>query len=138
MPKGSGAPPCQDDCLCGKHRRIDNPTYNGRHWRVNDKLRWAGFQICVDCKKKADQWSQIRGTTGKDPSHYKPRCKSCHNKYDWDTNNFTKLTPEEVSQIRYMYRTGRWFQRELGDIYGVTQPTISVIVNDHTWNGHAY
>lgn len=112
-------------------------TYNGRHWRVRDKRGWAGFQNCVDCKKKADHWSQIRGTDGDDPDHYEPRCRSCHNKYDYDTNNFTKLTPDEVAQIRYMYKTGRWFQRELGEIYGITQPTVSAIVNNHTWSGHA-
>jgi transposase-like protein len=117
---------------------IDGISYPGKHWRVNDKRGWAGFQHCVDCPSKADQWSQIRGTSGLDPDDYEPRCKSCHNKYDWRTGNYAKLTLEQVKEIRDMYKTGKWYQRELAETFGVKQSTISVIVNDKTWSGNAY
>jgi DNA-binding Xre family transcriptional regulator len=44
-----------------------------------------------------------------------------------------KLTADDVKQIRSLYMTGTIRQQELADRYGVTNPTISVIVNYKTW-----
>lgn len=119
--------------------KVDEPGYNGAHYRVRVHRGDACNYECVDkCGKTAQQWSQIRGTTGFDPEHYEPRCKSCHNKYDWRTGNYAKITPEKASEIKDLYATGSYYQRELGDMFGLTQSTISSIVNNKIWVGNAY
>ena len=40
-----------------------------------------------------------------------------------------KLSDEQVLEIRHRYATGQITQRELGDMFGVTDATISTIVN---------
>lgn len=45
----------------------------------------------------------------------------------------SKLTPQQVRRIVDMYRTGLLSQEEIGDHYGVTQCTISGIVNRKAW-----
>lgn len=45
----------------------------------------------------------------------------------------TKLTFEKAEQVRKLYKTGAYHQRELAKIYGVLQTTISMIVNNQTW-----
>ncbi len=45
----------------------------------------------------------------------------------------SELTDEDVSEIRKMYATGGITQREIGEIYGLKQNTISTIVNKVNW-----
>jgi hypothetical protein len=75
----------------------------------------------------------MKGMPAEDPNNYEPRCRSCHNKYDWDTLNVTKLTPDQVHEIRDLWATGQYYQQTLANMFGVTQSTISVIVNYQTW-----
>jgi hypothetical protein len=118
----------------GHNWRIDEPSLQGSHYRVRITRGSADQHACIDCGRQAIHWSQIRGTTGYDPSHYEPRCRSCHNKYDWDTLNVTKLSPAKVTEIRTLWATDNYYQRELAELFGVTQSTISVIVNNKTWS----
>jgi hypothetical protein len=43
------------------------------------------------------------------------------------------LTIEKVHEIRRMYASGRYFQRELGEIFGVTQTLIGGVVRGSRW-----
>ncbi|MGV7698396.1 hypothetical protein PJM27_22390 [Mycobacterium kansasii] len=44
-----------------------------------------------------------------------------------------KLSDDDVRDIRADYAAGRWSQKDLAYIYGVSQPTISGVVNGDTW-----
>lgn len=44
-----------------------------------------------------------------------------------------KLTEDDVREIRADYAAGRWCIKDLADIYGVTQPTMSAVVHRRTW-----
>lgn len=44
-----------------------------------------------------------------------------------------KLTEDDVRAIRADYAAGRWGIKDLADIYGVTQPTMSAVVHRRTW-----
>lgn len=44
-----------------------------------------------------------------------------------------KLTWEQVREIRKLYQTGEYFQRELGEMFGVSSPAIQGIVGNRTW-----
>jgi hypothetical protein len=44
-----------------------------------------------------------------------------------------KLDADDVREIRRLYATGEWGVKDLAYIYGVTQPTMSAVVNGKTW-----
>ncbi|OBH17054.1 hypothetical protein [Mycolicibacter sinensis] len=49
------------------------------------------------------------------------------------TDRRAKLTEDDVRAIRADYAAGRWGIKDLADIYGVTQPTMSAVVHRRTW-----
>jgi hypothetical protein len=48
--------------------------------------------------------------------------------------NQSKLTEQEVLEIRYLYKTANYSQRELGDMFNVTYGSIGPIINRKTWS----
>lgn len=44
-----------------------------------------------------------------------------------------KLTEDDVREIRRLYKTGKWNQYELANIFGVSQPAVSNIVRRTAW-----
>ena len=46
----------------------------------------------------------------------------------------TKITEEQVIAIRKLWKTGRYLQKEIAEMYGVTGMNISHIVREKTWN----
>lgn len=46
-----------------------------------------------------------------------------------------KLTEEQVTEIRSLYRAGDYSQRQLGEMYGVTQTNVQAIVSGRSWGG---
>jgi hypothetical protein len=45
----------------------------------------------------------------------------------------SKLSSEQVDEIRVLYATGKFFQRTLADEYGVDQATICHIIRNESW-----
>ena len=45
-----------------------------------------------------------------------------------------KLTEEDVIEIRELHASGKWNQRELADIFGVSKPHISNIIRGKKWH----
>ncbi len=50
-----------------------------------------------------------------------------------ELNNFSKLTEKEVIMIREIYSNGKYFQRELGEMFGVSKSAIYNIIHKITW-----
>jgi hypothetical protein len=48
-------------------------------------------------------------------------------------SNFAKLSEEEVLDIRALYESGHFIQKELGKIYNIGQSNIEAIVNRKCW-----
>lgn len=46
-----------------------------------------------------------------------------------------KLTADDVRNIRALYAEGELSQRQIGELYGITQQHIGHIVNHKTWKG---
>ena len=46
-----------------------------------------------------------------------------------------KLTRQEATEIRRLYATGNYFQRELANLYGVSRSTIATISLGRSWVG---
>lgn len=56
-----------------------------------------------------------------------------HENPPWARNYKTKLSDEEVSVIRGAILSGELTQRQLAEMFGVTQPTISAIKTGNIW-----
>ena len=56
-----------------------------------------------------------------------PRIQSTHRR------NVSKLTPQQVIEIREKFSTGYYYQKDLAKEYGVIQQTIHLIVNGKRW-----
>lgn len=50
-----------------------------------------------------------------------------------ENNGLSKLTEQQVLEIRELYSTGDYLQREIGCIFNVSQRAISKIINFQTW-----
>lgn len=48
-------------------------------------------------------------------------------------NGQAKFTEDEVRQIRAMYATGRYRQKDVAAAFGTTQPVVSEMVNKKSW-----
>lgn len=80
-----------------------------RHCVAPSHLRWA-----TPVENAADRWTD--GTQPLGQSH-----------------GLSKLTDDQVREIRRRYASGGYRQRDLAAIYGVTQPAISAVVNRIRW-----
>jgi len=56
--------------------------YVKQHNKVYNTKGSATTRKCVGCGGPAVDWSQRHGTSGAQPSHYQPRCRTCHRRYD--------------------------------------------------------
>ena len=59
--------------------------------------------------------------------------KGRNNQAKGEKNGMTKLTEQEVREIREKYAKGNIFQKELADEYGVRQSTIGFIITHKSW-----
>lgn len=59
--------------------------------------------------------------------------KSRDNKAHHERVNTSKLTVDQVMEIRRLYDAGGMFQHELGKMFGVSQQNIFRIVHGETW-----
>jgi hypothetical protein len=50
-----------------------------------------------------------------------------------ENHHGAKLTEQNIHEIRELWRTCNWTQRELAEMFGVSQPTICAIVNYYGW-----
>jgi hypothetical protein len=76
---------CSDGCTCGNHRGrvFEEKNYGNIHARVARSRGLAKNYICIDCGNSAEEWSQVHGTDGLNPStDFVPRCVTCHRGYD--------------------------------------------------------
>lgn len=64
------------------------------HKRLYRKFGKASKHKCVDCGKKAQDWSNETGKYTDQLSDYKPRCRSCHVKKD---KNWIKKTKNNAN-----------------------------------------
>lgn len=127
---------CANACL-GERRRTSTPSYKGRHKRVYRARGPARDQACVDCGKPAREWSQIHGTDGTDEfEHYMPRCRSCHDSYDTESERRGEDRPNAGltnAQVRDIYLNVGTTPKELGEIYGVDPATVRRIRRGERW-----
>ena len=60
----------------------DNVSILALHRRIHRQYGSASNYQCVDCGKKAKDWSNEKEKYTSNVMDYKPRCRSCHVKRD--------------------------------------------------------
>ncbi len=66
---------------------------------------------------------------------YSPdNCRWVSHKENMWNRDTTKLNLEKVNEIRELYKTGNYLQKELAEKFKVDQPRISKILNNKIWN----
>jgi len=60
--------------------------------------------------------------------------KNRQQKLSGELNGRHKLIFKEVLEIRNLYLTGEYFQKDIAKIFGITQATVSSIILFKTWN----
>jgi hypothetical protein len=76
-------------------RRAPNPSYDVWHHRVTKARGPASGYACVDCGKRAQDWSTANPSSDDMRVRFQPRCRRCHRYHDGavgDGNPRAKLT----------------------------------------------
>jgi hypothetical protein len=55
-----------------------------------------------------------------------------------ERNGYSKLTQIQVNEIRRLYATGKYSQKQLAKIFNISQPGISLIIINKTWINNKY
>lgn len=108
--------------------RIAFIVFKGEHPRDKYVLHTCDQPACVnpDHLFLGTQLDNMNDMKNKGRS---PDC-SCEN------NSKNKLSRNQVDEIRKLYFSGGYTQKELGEMYGVYQSTISYIVRGTKWKGY--
>jgi len=69
------------------------------------------------------------GRTGRGQGCWKGQPDTRHH----EGKGFAKITDEQALEIRRLYATGDWLQREIGELYGLKQAAVSHIVLGRYW-----
>lgn len=134
----TGSKPCERNCTCKRHayKRERHRSWVGEeasmitvHKRLRNWMGPANLYHCVDCGKKAHDWSMDNDTDGTHTNDYLPRCKSCHNIYDGKT----KLKEIDVIKIKTLLKRKILTQKEIAECFNVSQPTINAIKTGKSW-----
>ena len=113
-------------------------TLNGKTWRAH-RLAYLlangfipeGMQINHRCNnRKCVNPRHLKTGTHQDNSNDMTRAGR---QATGETHGRTELTDAQVSEIRNLYATGDYSQREIGERFGVASNTISFIIAGKTW-----
>lgn len=117
----------------------NDSDYEKAHRIMRKERGSAKLHNCVDCGNPAIDMSHIHDTDPFDSINYDPRCRKCHSDYDkinvGSKNKNAKLIESDVLEIRRLYSTKLFTQKEIGEKYGVAEQTIGNIINRRKW-GH--
>jgi hypothetical protein len=81
-----------------------NPSILALHKRIHRRFGKASNKKCIDCNKKAHDWSSNTGKYSSKITDYSPRCRSCHVKKDknWIKKYYDKKTKVHVVHVRQL------------------------------------
>lgn len=133
------ARPGQGAGASGSNWRGKNVTYKGAHIRVNKQR--GSPKKCEMCGTSRSgiryQWASL-SKEYHDPNDYIRLCTQCHRDVDGPScqgvdSPKSKLSEDDVRSIRKLYGSGKHTQKEIGDMFGVTQTCVGGILRGRSW-----
>lgn len=99
-------------------KRQERASYNAAHLRCKRDRGPVQVKACVDCGRPADDWSYNHDDPDElispeglpyslSPSHYSPRCRSCHRRLDARRPTHCKWGHEYTPENTYEWRGSR-------------------------------
>jgi hypothetical protein len=85
----------------------------------------------IDGNKDNNRASNLEWVTDKENKHHANNTGLMKNK--GEDNQYSKLTEEDVLEIRSAYKLGCFTQKEIGNAYNVKQAIVSKILNRKLW-----
>jgi predicted XRE-type DNA-binding protein len=114
--------------LKGKEFRVHRVAYFLEHGRINDSLmvlHKCDVRVCVNP-------AHLYQGTAKENSADMSRRGRVQKMYG-EQNGKAKLTRATVLKIRRMCKSGRMYQKTVARLFGVSEATVSYIVNGGRW-----
>jgi len=125
----------------------DHPNWKGDNVGYAGIHKWIKTQIgkpkkCEDCRSttaKKYEWANISGKYKRSVDDWKRLCVKCHRRFDKHLTPkgidraHTKLNEKKVKKIRFMYKSGKYSQDKLAEIFQVTQNTIWQTIRRIRW-----
>lgn len=84
----------------------------------------------LDCNKLNNEYSNLEWCTTKMNVHHALKQKRIP---VGENNYLAKVTEKDVKEIRELYKTGKFSQRDIGEIYGLKRSTTRDIIFRDTW-----
>lgn len=114
-------------CGCLKHELQERRGYQATHdWLRKNKPK---PKLCERCKEKPATDLSYNGISSKgysqNPDDYEWLCRSCHMLKD--IGNGAIITEALIHRIRELYTTNANTQRELADLFNISQSTVNNI-----------
>lgn len=112
----------------GKHVKAHRLSYEITHGPIPD-----GLSVCHSCDNTVcTNWSHL--FLGTHAINMADRdAKGRQGDHAGEANGRSKITLEQVGEIRSLWAVGGQTKRELGRQYGITDTAIAQIVNNRTW-----
>lgn len=150
------------DKSCGCHKNVTHGDYKTRLYRIWKAMKnrclnpnnkryndygGRGITVCTEWTDKDNGFINFRywaiqngykeelqiDRIDNNGNYSSDNCRWVTHQENSQNKRTTKLTLEKVNEIRELYKTGDYLQRELAEKYNVTQDIISRIINKKRW-----
>jgi hypothetical protein len=116
-------------CRATNHPKY--PRYGGRGIQICE--RWNSFENFLTDMGQRPYPEATLDRIDND-GHYSPdNCRWADKKTQVRNRGCNKLTYWSAFEIRRLYATGEWVQRELAEVFGCARETISGVVTGRRW-----
>jgi hypothetical protein len=123
-----------------------NPNWKEQNVGNEGLHRWVDRhkgrpKLCEECGKQVGvfHWANISGKYIRDLNDFKRLCPKCHKKFDWhllargERHGRSKLSTEDILEIRKLYKSEAWSYRKLANKFNVSHVQIANIVLNKHW-----
>ena len=103
-------------------------------WEIHNGKIPKGLLICHSCDNPACV-RPIHLFLGTNKDNMQDKAKKGRNVDQWGVKNHAhKLTENQVRTIRELGKTGNLLHRKIGELFNISQPTVTMIINRQRWN----
>lgn len=116
---------------CSNPKSQDWSYYGGRGITVCD--RWLDFENFLYDMGRRPSALHTLDRKNVNKGYYKRNCRWATRRQQSQNRTDNRFNLEKVMQIRYLYATGKYYQKELAVKFKTTQAAISQITRNAAW-----